>query len=168
MKNQANKSTENKSQAAANREIKPVQRKENNTGLPDQLKTGIESLSGYSMDDVKVHYNSPQPAQLQAHAYTQGTNIHVAPGQEKHLAHEAWHGVQQKQGRVKPTMQLKGKVNINDDKGLEREADVMGAKALASDFSRTYQKKEVAQRKSNGHEGGCACGACGGGPFTLE
>jgi hypothetical protein len=38
--------------------------------------------------------------------------------------------VQQKQGRVKPTLQMKGKVNVNDDKGLEKEADVMGAKAL--------------------------------------
>ena len=38
--------------------------------------------------------------------------------------------MQQKQGRVKPTMQLKGKVNINDDAGLEKEADVMGQRAL--------------------------------------
>jgi hypothetical protein len=108
----------------------PIQRKENNTGLPDNLKSGVENLSGHSMDDVKVHYNSPKPAQLQAHAYAQGTDIHVASGQEKHLPHEAWHVVQQKQGRVKPTMQMKGKVNVNDDSGLEREADVMGAKAL--------------------------------------
>jgi hypothetical protein len=108
----------------------PIQRKENNTGLPDNLKSGVENLSGHSMDDVKVHYNSPKPAQLQAHAYAQGTDIHVASGQEKHLPHEAWHVVQQKQGRVKPTMQMKGKVNVNDDSGLEREADVMGGKAL--------------------------------------
>lgn len=107
----------------------PIQRK-NKTGLPDNLKSGIENLSGYSMDDVKVHYNSNKPAQLQAHAYAQGTDIHLAPGQEKHLPHEAWHVVQQKQGRVKPTRQLKSKVNINDNAGLEREADVMGAKAL--------------------------------------
>lgn len=99
--------------------------KPNNTGLPDNLKTGIENLSGYSMDDVKVHYNSDKPAQLQALAYTQGTDIHVAPGQEKHLPHEAWHVVQQKQGRVQPTMQLQG-VNVNDNEGLEKEADVMG------------------------------------------
>ncbi len=59
------------------------------------------------MKDVKVNYNSPKPAQLQAHAYAQGTDIHVSPGQEKHLPHEAWHVVQQKQGRVKPTLQLK-------------------------------------------------------------
>ncbi len=103
--------------------------KKNHTGLPDNLKTGIENLSGYAMDDVKVHYNSEKPAQLQAHAYAQGTDIHVAPGQAKHLPHEAWHVVQQKQGRVKPTLQAKG-VSINDDAGLEHEADVMGAKAL--------------------------------------
>lgn len=107
----------------------PIQKK-NNTGLPDNLKSGVENLSGYSMDDVKVHYNSSQPAQLNAHAYAQGTDIHIAPGQEKHLPHEAWHVVQQKQGRVKPTMQMKGKVNINDDAGLEKEADGMGVKAL--------------------------------------
>ena len=109
--------------------IQPIQKQEkpNNTGLPDNLKSGIENLSGYSMDDVNVHYNSPKPTQLQAHAYAQGTDIHVASGQEQHLPHEAWHVVQQKQGRVKPTMQLQG-VNVNDNMGLEREADVMGDK----------------------------------------
>jgi Domain of unknown function (DUF4157) len=107
-----------------------IQRKENKTGLPEKLKSGIEFISNYSMDDVKVHYNSSKPAQLQAHAYAQGTDIHLAPGQEKHLPHEAWHVVQQKEGRVKPTKQLKSKVNINDDISLEKEADVMGAKAM--------------------------------------
>jgi len=109
---------------------KPVQKKVNNTGLPDNLRSGIENLSGMPMNDVKVHYNSPQPAQMQAHAYAQGTDIHIAPGQEKHLPHEAWHIVQQKQGRVRPTMQMKGKININDNNGLEKEADVMGDKAM--------------------------------------
>ena len=98
--------------------------------MPDSLKSGVENLSGISMDDVQVHYNSDKPSQLQAHAYAQGTDIHIAPGQEKHLPHEAWHVVQQKQGRVQPTMQMMGKVNINDDAGLENEADVMGAKAM--------------------------------------
>ena len=114
-----------------------IQMKPNNTGLPNQLKSGIESLSGHSMDDVKVHYNSSKPAQLNAHAYAQGTDIHVASGQEKHVPHEAWHVVQQKQGRVQPTKQMKGKVNINDDAGLEKEADVMGEKALQAKFKTT-------------------------------
>lgn len=105
-------------------------KQENKTGLPDNLKAGIENLSGYSMNDVKVHYNSSKPAQLNAHAYAQGTDIHLGSGQEKHLAHEAWHVVQQKQGRVQPTTQMKGGVNVNNDVSLEREADVMGGKAL--------------------------------------
>lgn len=102
--------------------------RQNNTGLPDRLKAGIENLSGYSMDDVRVHYYSSRPTQLNAYAYTEGTEIHVAPGQEKHLPHEAWHVVQQMQGRVKPTRRERG-VNINDDPSLERMASVMGAKA---------------------------------------
>ena len=106
--------------------------KPNNTGLPNQLKAGIESLSGMSMDHVKVNYNSGKPAQLNAHAYAQGSEIHVAPGQERHVPHEAWHVVQQAQGRVRPTMQMKQGVAVNDDVGLEAEADVMGAKALSA------------------------------------
>jgi hypothetical protein len=98
-------------------------------GLPTGLRSGIESLSGIGMGDVRVHYNSGKPAQLNAHAYAQGTDIHLASGQEKHLGHEAWHVVQQKQGRVKPTMELDG-VSINDDPGLEQEADRMGDKAF--------------------------------------
>ena len=102
----------------------------NNTGLPNDLKAGIESLSGMSMDHVRVHRNSDKPATVQAHAYAQGSDIHLGPGQEKHLPHEAWHVVQQAQGRVRPTMQLQ-RVAINDDPGLEAEADAMGARAAA-------------------------------------
>ncbi len=113
-------------------EEEPLQTKrENNTGMPDNLKAGVESLSGIDMSDVRVHYNSSKPAEVGALAYTQGTDIHVAPGQEKHLPHEAWHVVQQAQGRVNPTMQLKDGVPINDDEGLEHEADVMKVRILS-------------------------------------
>jgi hypothetical protein len=111
----------------------PIQRAPNRTGLPDGLKAGIEAISGLSMDGVRVHYNSSQPAQFNALAYTQGSDIYVAPGQERHLPHEAWHVVQQAQGRVNPTMQMKDGVPINDDSGLEHEAELMGQKALAND-----------------------------------
>jgi len=100
----------------------------NNSGLPETLRSGVESLSGMSMNHVQVHRNSDKPAQVGAHAFAQGSDIHLASGQEKHLPHEAWHVVQQAQGRVKPTRQLKG-VAINDDTTLEKEADAMGAKA---------------------------------------
>lgn len=110
-------------------QVESIQKKENKTGLPANLKSGIEHLSGLDISDVKVHYNSSKPAQLQAHAFAQGNNIHMGPGQEKHLPHEAWHVVQQKQGRVKPTVQMKG-ADVNDDPSLEHEADIMGTKAL--------------------------------------
>jgi hypothetical protein len=100
----------------------------NRTGLPDQVKSGVEQLSGMSLDDVRVHYNSPRPAEVQAHAYTQGSDIYVAPGREQHVAHEAWHVVQQARGGVSPTLQAAG-FDINDDPALEREAEVMGASA---------------------------------------
>ncbi|MEJ2045197.1 MAG: DUF4157 domain-containing protein [Reinekea sp.] len=106
-----------------------TQRQENNTGLPDNLKSGMENLSGVSLDSVKVHYNSPQPAAVQAHAYAQGTDIHIAPGQEQHLPHELGHVVQQAQGRVQPTTTVAGKP-VNDNSGLETEATAMGNKAM--------------------------------------
>lgn len=112
----------------------------NQTGMPDHLRSGIEDLSGMSMDDVNVHYNSSKPAQLNALAYAQGNDIHIGPGQEKHLPHEAWHVVQQRQGRVQPTMQTKD-VAINDSPLLEKEADEMGAKAAQLKSSETTQSQ---------------------------
>ncbi|MDM5178922.1 DUF4157 domain-containing protein [Massilia sp. DJPM01] len=111
-------------------QLSPVQRdeKSNNGGLPYKLMSGIESLSDMSMDHVKVHYNSDKPAQMQAHAYAQGSEIHVGPGQERHLPHEAWHIVQQAQGRVLPTLQMKAGA-VNDDPSLEKDAGMMGEKA---------------------------------------
>lgn len=105
----------------------PVQKK-NETGMPDHLKAGIEELSGFAMDDARVHYNSDKPATVQTLAYTQGTDIHVAPGQERHLPHEAWHVAQQMAGRVEPTTEAGG-LPVNDNPALEHEADVMGARA---------------------------------------
>lgn len=97
--------------------------------LPADLVSGLENLSGIPMDNVHVHYNSPQPQQLAAQAFAQGSEIYLAPGQEKHLPHEAWHVVQQKQGRVHPVIQKKGEVTMNNDQALEKEADAKGEKA---------------------------------------
>lgn len=107
--------------------IRSIQKKPNNTGWPDNLKSGVENLSGYSMDGGKMYFSSGKLTQLQAFAYTQGTDTYVAPRQEKHLPHETWHVLQQKQGIVQPTIQMQGS-NVNDNEVLEREADVMGEK----------------------------------------
>ncbi len=118
--------------------LKPIQKvpdkkanvdyKPNRTGIPARLKSGLESLSGFDLSNVKVHYNSPKPKQIGGLAYTQGTNIHLGRGQQKHLPHEGWHVVQQMQGRVTPTVQMKG-IGISEDTILEKEAELIGSKA---------------------------------------
>lgn len=110
--------------------------------LPDSLRTSVERLSGFDMSDVHVHYRSSEPARVQALAYAQGSAIHLGPGQERHLPHEAWHVVQQKQGRVRATSQFFSAsrpevvgVGLNDDVSLEREADRMGAMAARGELA---------------------------------
>jgi hypothetical protein len=120
-------------------------------GLPEDLKAGIESLSGLSMDRVRVHRDSAQPAQLNARAFAQGGDVHLGPGQERHLPHEAWHVVQQAQGRVRPTLQMKGGVAVNDDEGLEREADLMGEKAAGVGASVVQSRSALASADRDSH-----------------
>ncbi|MEK8051056.1 DUF4157 domain-containing protein [Ideonella sp. DXS22W] len=98
--------------------------------LSPGLQAGIEHLSGLPMDDVRVHRDSAQPERIGALAFAEGRDIHLAPGQERHLPHEAWHVVQQAQGRVAATRQHAGGTAVNDDPALEREADAMGQAAL--------------------------------------
>lgn len=124
----------------------PLQMKSDNTGLPENLKTGVESLSGVDMADVKVNYNSSKPEKVGALAYTQGSDIHVGPGQEKHLPHEAWHVAQQKDGRVKPTTEVNGAA-VNDDPALEKEADLMGSKAVQ--MSNSMQEEQLQMKTSS-------------------
>lgn len=100
----------------------------NRTGIPERLKAGLEHLSGMDLSQVQVHRNSAKPAQVNALAYAQGTNIHLGPGQETHLPHEGWHVVQQMQGRVRPTTTVNG-YGVNNHQHLEYEADIMGQKA---------------------------------------
>lgn len=122
-------------------------------GLPERLRTVMEAMSGFSLADVVVHRNSAEPARLGAAAFTQGNRIHLAPGEERHLAHEAWHVVQQAQGRVKPTLQMKGGVPVNDEVSLEREADAMGAAALLRAGSRPAAAAAGEPRRTSGAAG---------------
>lgn len=96
--------------------------KPNLTGIPTQMKLDFERRSGLSFDDVRVHYNSDKPARLGALAYTQGNQIHVGPGQERHLPHELGHIIQQKAGPIPVTRKVRG-MPINDDPTLETQAD---------------------------------------------
>lgn len=110
--------------------------------IPETLRAGMESLSGTDLSGIRVHANSPKPARFDALAYTQGEDIHLGAGQEKHLPHETWHAVQQIQGRVEPTQRADA-APVNDDPVLEHEADVMGARAA---------KASVEVDRLQGHE----------------
>ncbi len=98
--------------------------------LPDPLKANLEQLSGLDLSSISVHNDSAQPASFGAWALARGPEIHLAPGQQDSLPHEAWHSVQQLQGRVAPG-QSRGGVSANVDRSLEQEADTMGARAAS-------------------------------------
>lgn len=101
---------------------KPGQWQPNQTGIPTQMKLDVESRSGLSLDDMRVHYHSDKPAKIGALAYTQGNQVHIGPGQERHLLHELGHVVQQKTTNVVPTASVAG-YGINNDPKLEAQAD---------------------------------------------
>ena len=95
----------------------------NDMGIPAQLKKSLERNTGYSFDDVRVHYYSEKPAKLEALAYTQGSQVYLGPGQERHLPHELGHVVQQKMGIVHANTRHESGAALNTDAALERQAD---------------------------------------------
>ncbi len=103
-------------------------------GMPKALQTGVEALSGVSLEGVRVHNHSNEPASIGALAYARDPDIHLGPGAERHLPHEAWHIVQQRQGRVSATGRVAGQA-VNDSPALEAEASRMGAAAQMAHLS---------------------------------
>lgn len=101
----------------------PKKQTPNLTGIPTQMKLDFERRSGLSFDDVRVHYNSDKPRKIGALAYTQIPQVHIGPGQERHLRHELGHVVQQKQGIVRPTTRIEN-LPINMEHELERHAEL--------------------------------------------
>ncbi len=95
------------------------------TPLPAPLQGSLANATGIDVSDVGVHYSSPLPGRIGAAAFTQGDEIHLGPGAESELAHEAWHVIQQRTGRVSSTGAVGGAA-INSDADLEKEADVQG------------------------------------------
>ncbi|HRW63421.1 MAG TPA: DUF4157 domain-containing protein [Bacteroidales bacterium] len=112
------------------------------THLPSHVQAKMESSFGTDFSGVNIHANSGQATNIGALAYTQGNDVHFAPGQfnpgsqkgQELIGHELTHVVQQRQGRVKPDKQGKG-MNINSNPALEKEADVMGAKAAKGEIT---------------------------------
>jgi outer membrane protein OmpA-like peptidoglycan-associated protein len=82
---------------------------------------------------VNLHTESEQASQMGALAYAQGNDVHFAPGQynpssqsgQELIGHELAHVVQQRNGRVGVQAKERG-IPLNQDSGLESEADAMG------------------------------------------
>ena len=108
----------------------------------------MENSFQTDFSNVNIHKNSKTASNLGALAFTQGNNVHFAPGQFKPntksgkqlIGHEFAHVVQQRQGKVQANKQI-GKFQINDNSGLEKEADIMEAKAAAGMIVQTKLKQ---------------------------
>ncbi|WP_414624330.1 DUF4157 domain-containing protein [Calothrix sp. CCY 0018] len=106
------------------------------SSMPAPVRSKMENSFGSNFSDVSIHTDSPQAKSMGALAFTQGNNVHFAPGQynpqsssgQALLGHELTHVVQQRAGRVAVPHQSKG-APINADPSLETEADNLGAKA---------------------------------------
>ena len=130
--------------------------------LPDEVQTKMEGAFGTSFADVNIHKNDNSATDMGALAYTQGKDVHFAPGQynpgtqkgQELIGHELTHVEQQKAGRVQPTAQGKG-MDVNDDPKLENEADEMGKKAAegkvvnkdVTKSNKTIQKKDTIENQ---------------------
>jgi hypothetical protein len=103
--------------------------------LPDALSAQMGTSMGADFSAVRVH-EGEHVREVGAQAYASGNDLHFAPGEyqpesasgRELIGHELAHVQQQQQGRVSATTQARG-VAVNDDGGLEREADERGAKA---------------------------------------
>jgi hypothetical protein len=104
-------------------------------GLPGPVKERMESAFGADFSRVRIHEDGAA-GKVGAEAFTRGNDLHFAPGRfqpdtekgQQLIGHELAHVVQQSQGRVSASFQAKG-LAINDDAGLEAEADAQGARA---------------------------------------
>ena len=107
------------------------------SGLPLAVQAKMEGAMGADFSNVNIHKESASATEVGALAFAQGNDVHFAPGQynpesssgQELIGHELAHVVQQREGRVQPTTQAKG-LPVNDDPGLEAEADEMGKNAV--------------------------------------
>jgi len=116
---------------------------EPNKDLPRDLQNRMESSFGTDFSNVAIHKNSNRATDLNALAFTQGNAVHFAPGEfnpnsnkgKNLIGHEFAHVVQQWSGVVGPTSVMGKGLPLNDNKGLEREADEMGKKGVKGEKS---------------------------------
>jgi hypothetical protein len=136
---------------------RPVQQKSSPSAMPEEVQSKMEGAFGQDFSDVSIHANSQVSKEAGALAHTQGNEVHFAPGQfspntqggQELLGHELTHVVQQREGRVQATGSTANGMPLNDNKGLEAEADQMGAKAAGG----SMQMKTTSSGAGSGSKG---------------
>ncbi len=124
--------------AVAENQSQPLLSQSPAGGLPETLRQSMEQMSSVDLSNVQVHYNSEKPKALGALAYAEGDQIYLAPGEAELLPHEAWHLIQQAQGRVSATDERAGHT-ANTEPDLESEADEMGGRAKQQTLSQALR-----------------------------
>jgi hypothetical protein len=120
--------------------------------LPESFRSRMERAFGHDFSTVRIHQGSRAGA-IDALAYTQGADIHFAPGRydptsregQRLLGHELTHVVQQRSGRV--AMPRGAGLPINDHPRLEAEADRTAervASGLPSNVQTTGRREPTA------------------------
>lgn len=136
-----------KPKADANSFTPPSTASKPNNGLPTHLQSKMESSLGQDFSTVSVHTNSQKAVQMNARAFTQGEQVHFAPGEfnpnssqgQNLIGHEFTHVAQQRAGVVKPTKILQKGIALNDSQHLEKEADSLGKKAIKGETISKYR-----------------------------
>ncbi len=127
----------------------------------ESVQSEVGSAFGADFSNVNIHEISRKATDVGALAYTQGEDVHFAPGQfqpesksgKELIGHEFAHVQQQRQGSVQATTEVNG-VGVNDDAGLEHSADVAGA--------------QFANNSAVASLGAAAAGAAGGGGGAVQ
>ncbi|WP_020588531.1 DUF4157 domain-containing protein [Desulfobacter curvatus] len=130
--------------------VRDIVRRKKNQSLPKGLQENIENSFGQDFTTVNIQKNSQAAVDLNARAFAQGETVHFAPGEfssnskkgKNLIGHEFAHVVQQRSGVVKPTVMRTGLI-LNDDKELEREADIFGEKAVDGEIVPKYQSSSL-------------------------
>ncbi len=114
------------------------------TGMTAPVRAKMERAFAQDFSSVRVIPSSARATELAARAFTEGSEIHFAPGKwapettagQELLGHELGHVVQQRAGRVRTTTHRTGAA-LNDDHALEHEARAMGARAAGGGAANT-------------------------------
>lgn len=104
--------------------------------LPRGIAAQMEGSFGTDLSDVRVHTNSGAAEAMNAEAFTQGTDVHFAPGRfspqsgagKELIGHELSHVVQQSSGQAQQGPHPKGGGPLTSP-ALESEADRAGKAA---------------------------------------